>query len=186
MRATSDPASSIVGTVSSGTALQVTGTTSGDRTQVLYLGAARWVYTPYVSTTRPAVATSLSIPASITTSGISQLNPNARAVFQYVVDHYPRIRTIYGWRASSDYSSDHPSGRAVDIMLPTWTDPVNADYGWTIARFFAANAKQFKVNYVIYRQSTFNAAYPDRGWRPMEDRGSATANHYDHVHVSVF
>jgi hypothetical protein len=24
------------------------------------------------------------------------------------------------------------------------------------------------------------------GWRYMSDRGSTTANHYDHVHVSVF
>ena len=24
------------------------------------------------------------------------------------------------------------------------------------------------------------------GWRGMSDRGSATANHYDHVHVSTF
>ena len=38
---------------------------------------------------------------------------------------------------------------------------------------------------LIYRQSIWNAAYPDRGWRAMEDRGSSTANHYDHVHVSV-
>jgi peptidoglycan DL-endopeptidase CwlO len=24
------------------------------------------------------------------------------------------------------------------------------------------------------------------GWVPMADRGSITANHYDHVHISVF
>jgi hypothetical protein len=24
------------------------------------------------------------------------------------------------------------------------------------------------------------------GWRWMEDRGSTTANHYDHVHVTVY
>jgi hypothetical protein len=23
------------------------------------------------------------------------------------------------------------------------------------------------------------------GWRAMPDRGSATANHYDHVHIAV-
>ena len=26
----------------------------------------------------------------------------------------------------------------------------------------------------------------DDGWRWMEDRGSTTANHYDHVHVTVY
>jgi hypothetical protein len=24
------------------------------------------------------------------------------------------------------------------------------------------------------------------GWRPMDDRGSSTANHMDHVHVTTF
>jgi len=36
------------------------------------------------------------------------------------------------------------------------------------------------VTYVIFRQR-----YKARsGWDPMEDRGSITQNHYDHVHVS--
>jgi len=26
----------------------------------------------------------------------------------------------------------------------------------------------------------------EEGWRLMPDRGSTTANHYDHVHVSVY
>lgn len=186
VRATSEAGSTIVGVVSRGTALPTTGATTADRTQVVYLGTARWVYSPYVSETAPATATALAIPAGITTSGMTQLNANAKAVVQHVIDAYPKIRTIYGWRASSAYSSDHPNGRAVDIMIPSWTDPAMAEYGWAIAKDFAAHAKTYKVNYVIYRQSVFNAAYPERGWRPMEDRGSATANHYDHVHVSVF
>jgi hypothetical protein len=39
------------------------------------------------------------------------------------------------------------------------------------------------VKYIIWRQRIW---YPSSGtWRGMADRGSATANHYDHVHVSV-
>ncbi len=34
--------------------------------------------------------------------------------------------------------------------------------------------------YVIWRQRYNDGS----GWDPMEDRGSITANHYDHVHVS--
>lgn len=185
VRATSAPTGAVVGVVSRGAALPTTGNVEGDRTEVLYLGAARWVYTAYTSTTAPS-AVPLSIPAGVTTSGMSQLNPHAQDVVSYVLANFPRIRTIYGWRASSAYSSDHPNGRAVDIMLPDWQTQANADYGWTVARYFAANAKTYKINYIIYRQSSFNAAYPERGWRPMEDRGGATANHYDHVHVSVF
>lgn len=185
VRATSAADGEIVGTVSRGAALPTTGVTTSDRTQVIYLNAARWVYTPYVSTSKPADS-SLVIPSGITTSGMSQLNANAKVVVSHVIATYPKITTIYGWRASSDYSSDHPSGRAVDIMIPNWTQAAMADYGWVIAKDFAANAKKYRVNYVIYRQSIYNAAYPERGWRAMEDRGSNTANHYDHVHVSVF
>jgi hypothetical protein len=24
------------------------------------------------------------------------------------------------------------------------------------------------------------------GWKPMEDRGGVTANHFDHTHISMF
>ena len=54
-----------------------------------------------------------------------------------------------------------------------------------LARDFQANAAKYKVSYIIWRQQIWNAPYPERGWRAMEDRGSVTQNHYDHVHVSV-
>jgi hypothetical protein len=40
--------------------------------------------------------------------------------------------------------------------------------------------------YIIYRQRIWDVRMPSSGWVPMEDRGSITANHYDHVHISVF
>lgn len=36
------------------------------------------------------------------------------------------------------------------------------------------------TTYVIFRQRYNDGS----GWDPMEDRGSITQNHYDHVHVS--
>lgn len=27
---------------------------------------------------------------------------------------------------------------------------------------------------------------PQQGWKLMEDRGSITQNHFDHVHISVY
>ena len=180
VRATSAADGAIITTIYRGQTLDVTGRTAGDRTEVIWQGVARWVYTSYVSASAPVTP-----PAGMTFSGIEKLTPRARAVVDHVIANYPRIRTIYGWRASSAYSSDHPNGRAVDIMIPSWTTPANADYGWEVARYFAANASRFNISYIIYRQQVWNASYPDRGWRAMEDRGSATANHYDHVHVSV-
>lgn len=42
------------------------------------------------------------------------------------------------------------------------------------------------IMYIIYRQRIWDVRMASSGWVPMEDRGSITANHYDHVHISVF
>ena len=181
VRATSDPSSTVVATVYRGNELATTGTVVGDRLQVIHNGAARWVFKAYTTSTAPAtpLATSVSLP------GYDPLNANAKAVVQHILDNYPQIRTIGGYRASSSYSSDHPNGRAVDVMVSNWSQQSSIDYGWTIARDFAANAAEYKITYIIWRQQIWNASYPERGWRWMEDRGGATANHLDHVHISV-
>jgi hypothetical protein len=40
--------------------------------------------------------------------------------------------------------------------------------------------------YIIYRQRIWDIRNASAGWVPMADRGSITANHFDHVHISVF
>jgi hypothetical protein len=39
---------------------------------------------------------------------------------------------------------------------------------------------------VIWSQHIWTVQRSSEGWRAMPDRGSTTANHYDHVHVSVY
>ncbi|QJY46798.1 hypothetical protein [Pseudonocardia broussonetiae] len=69
--------------------------------------------------------------------------------------------------------SDHPRGLAIDFM----TDRERGD---RIADCALANQDELGISYVIWRQ---RVNYGD-GWEPMSDRGGATENHYDHVHVS--
>ncbi|MGW4326444.1 hypothetical protein ACWEKR_11200 [Nocardia sp. NPDC004573] len=69
---------------------------------------------------------------------------------------------------------DHGAGLALDLMTP---DSARGD---AIADFVLANQQRFGVTYVIWRQR-YNDGH---GWSYLEDRGSPTANHYDHVHVS--
>ena len=52
--------------------------------------------------------------------------------------------------------------------------------GNALADYVLANRKAFGVTYVIWRQRYNDGS----GFTPMEDRGSPTANHMDHVHVS--
>ena len=70
-------------------------------------------------------------------------------------------------------NSDHPSGKALDFMVQRAT-------GNALAACALRNQEALGISYLIWRQR-INFG---EGWQPMEDRGSPTANHMDHVHVS--
>ena len=55
-----------------------------------------------------------------------------------------------------------------------------------VADFVRANFSDLGVNYVIHAQQIWSVDRSSEGWRFMEDRGSVTANHYDHVHVTTY
>ena len=48
-----------------------------------------------------------------------------------------------------------------------------------------AMARRFGINYIIYDQHIWNVQRDSQGWRPMASRGSDSANHKNHVHVTV-
>ncbi|MCW2884161.1 MAG: hypothetical protein JWL58_1023 [Streptosporangiaceae bacterium] len=82
---------------------------------------------------------------------------------------------------------DHGTGRACDFMESTGGVMPTADriaHGTQVAAWVIANASRLGVKYVIWRQRIYDMRSP--GWRAMSDRGGITANHFDHVHVSVF
>ncbi|MEW2354731.1 hypothetical protein [Spirillospora sp. NPDC029432] len=82
---------------------------------------------------------------------------------------------------------DHGSGRACDFMESTGGQMPSASaraHGDAVAQYVIDNASRFGIKYVIWRQRIYDMR-GSGGWRQMEDRGSVTQNHYDHVHVSV-
>ena len=83
----------------------------------------------------------------------------------------------FGTRGTGDY---HGTGQALDIMIP------NSSVGQAIANYVRANAKALGVSEVIWAQHIWTVQRSSEGWRAMPNRGSVTANHYDHVHVSVY
>lgn len=89
------------------------------------------------------------------------------------------VSTIYGVGLRPDASSDHPKGLALDYMV--YEDQAKGD---AIAAFMQQNASSYSVQYIIWKQHIWNISRASEGWRAMPDRGSITANHYDHVHVS--
>lgn len=84
----------------------------------------------------------------------------------------------------STYEGHSPTAsRAVDILASDVygerpTD--NNALGNTVAEFALAHQSEHAITYVIWMQRINSGD----GWRDMEDRGSITQNHYDHVHVS--
>ncbi len=165
------------------TRVGVTGETKSGWTQVVTDGTVGWVRSTYLAKTKPSpksASTPSGVPngpCKISTSIEPHLTANARAVYRAVCALYGGpVKSFGGYRAGDD--GDHGTGRAVDIM-------VSGDPGWDVARYVQAHAAQFNVTYVIYQQKIWLVGKPKSEWRPMEDRGSTTANHYDHVHVSV-
>ena len=78
-----------------------------------------------------------------------------------------------GGRAGRAGASDHPLGLALDMMVDRAT-------GDTMAEYVLDNMDRLNVKYVIWKQRINYGS----GWKMMDDRGGATANHFDHVHIS--
>ncbi|GAA1805079.1 hypothetical protein [Actinomadura chokoriensis] len=82
---------------------------------------------------------------------------------------------------------DHGSGTACDFMESTGGKMPSASaqaHGDQVAQYVIDNASRLGIKYVIWKQRIYDMR-GSGGWRQMEDRGSVTQNHYDHVHVSV-
>jgi hypothetical protein len=114
------------------------------------------------------------------------VTPRMVAVRDAVDRRFGPFVTIGCYRPGSD---DHSQGRACDFMLSTGgvlptTDKVAL--GYEVASWAQANASRLGIEYIIYRQKIWDIRMASSGWVPMEDRGSITANHFDHVHISVF
>lgn len=76
-------------------------------------------------------------------------------------------------------SGDHGKGLAVDFMVA-----VSSAEGDAIAEYAASQVATGRVNYVIWKQRIYGS-WTGGQWQLMEDRGSVTENHFDHVHVSM-
>ena len=168
-----------VGTVAAERKVLVTGRELYGRDEVVIDGKARWVTRGYLQEEKPETGPATASASASCTNGSSVpagVSPNIAAVHRAVCAQFPSI-TSYGTFRSG--GGDHGRGLAVDIM-------VSGSLGWQVAEFVRANAGQLGVSYAIYSQRIWSVERGGEGWRPMSDRGSATANHYDHVHVSTF
>ncbi len=152
----------------------VTGRKDGDRVEVVVGGQSRWVTAGYLADEKPETGPSLGGQCA-NGSSIDAGSPSLYEIHDVVCANWPEITSYGTWRSDGE----HGEGRAIDIMI-------SGETGWAIAEFLRANYSSLGIEYIIYSQKMWSVERSGEGWRYMSDRGSTTANHYDHVHVTVY
>jgi hypothetical protein len=180
IRTDPDKDAKVVTEVRPGTRLAATSTVRAGFRLVVFKGEGRWVTAKYVSTKKPdpaKVGGVTDAPCGTGSAMEQGLTPDAVLVHRTVCATYPQVTSFGGTRGGGGF---HASGQAVDCMISDST------VGWQLARWVRAHARELGVSEVIYSQHIWTVQRSGEGWRAMSDRGSATANHEDHVHVSVY
>lgn len=116
--------------------------------------------------------------------GRDYITPRTRLIRDQIKERFALPAGIGCYRSLQD-GGEHPLGRACDFMITTggtWPTPAEAAKGDRLAAWTIENARRLGVKYVIYRQRIWQGS----GWRPMANRGGVTANHHDHVHISMY
>lgn len=178
-------------TLDAGIAVTVTNVSSAGWQQISYKGRAGWVKSDLLTDKKPerpapsesgsgsgsgsGGSSSGSCSSSSARSIESGLTSKTISVLHAVCAAFPDVKSYGGYRNESGY---HGQGRAIDVMI-------SGDRAWEIAKWLRENAKSLGVIEVIHAQKIWTTQRASEGWRSMSDRGSATANHYDHVHISV-
>jgi hypothetical protein len=173
--------SKLVTVIGAGVRVLVTGKVRGEWAEIAQAHRTLWVLKTYLARTKPkattAVPTGVSgAPCPDGSAVESGLQANTVKLYRAVCAAFPAVNR---WGGRSGSGGDHGVGRALDIMC-------TGSLGDAIASYVRSHAAKFGVKEVIWQQHIWSVQRSSEGWRPMADRGSTTANHYDHVHVSVY
>jgi hypothetical protein len=168
-----------IGVLTAGRHVLVTGRTQDGRIELVVDGASTWVTQGYLAHTKApggiTAASGLSMAPCPDSSVEYRLTPGAIYVYRSVCHAFPQITSYGGWAPRGE----HADGKAIDIMT------TDLALGNAIAAFLQQHAAELNLYDVIWQQHIWTPVRASEGWRYMPDRGSPTANHMNHVHVSV-
>lgn len=121
-----------------------------------------------------------SAGGSVGTSAGGSSGGSANGLVPAAADMRGKLRDMYpgadigGYNPNADQSWDeHQTGKALDFMTGDNIDEGNSVKDWALDN---------GANYVIWQQHLWR---PDGTGYDMEDRGSPTENHRDHVHINT-
>lgn len=168
-----------VGVVEELKPVAVTGRTQGRYAEVIIGRATRWVTAEYLARTKPKPEPEeqplSSAPCPDGSDIEAGLQPAAQKTYRAVCAAFPELTTYGG----QDGHGEHVNGQAIDFMVPS------ADVGERLKDYLYAHRTEFDLFDIIWSQQIWTIERSGEGFRPMEDRGSPTANHEDHVHIMV-
>lgn len=148
----------------------------------------------------PALATNPKPPATVQAGYDAHLGykaqktcspsakPGTKALLSALISTWGGSSWGISRMCSAGGTSEHKEGRALDwhmdVKYASQRARVNDALRWITANNGEV-AYRLGIMYVIWNQRIWSIYYPELGWRPMASRGSYTANHKDHVHISL-
>ncbi|CDQ42384.1 NLP/P60 family protein [Mycolicibacterium neoaurum] len=126
---------------------------------------------PSLAAARVDIPEAAALPVGVANE--AGLQPNAILAARAVSQQFPQISEIGGGRPDS--KPWHPSGLAIDIMIPNAGSPEGIALGDQIMAYALANAGRFGLQDVIWRGTYYTPAGPQ----------ASGYGHFDHVHLTV-
>lgn len=113
---------------------------------------------------------------------LGPVKPHVEDAAEVISDEFG-ITDIGGYRSSGARDPNgHPVGLAIDVMVGR--DEKGKKHGDKIAQYVIDNHTELNVKDLIWNQQIMNVDRGETTWEDMDDRGSDTQNHKDHVHIS--
>jgi len=116
-----------------------------------------------------------SFPSTYSASGYTYQGNSAR-VLHFLKDRFGATATTYASHSDgATASADLWTAGAASARDNSGVASMNS-----LADYIASSRDALGIYYVIWKQRINTGS----GWRAMEDRGSITQNHFDHVHIT--
>lgn len=111
----------------------------------------------------------------------SGLAANTQAARDFIVKNWG-ITNIGGVYGGSVPGSDHPIGKALDVMIANYLSAAGIAQGTSVADWFIQHPDAFGTKYVIWRDRINQGG----AWAPYQHPSGSndTLQHRDHVHLS--
>lgn len=168
-----------------GLAVDVDPTSDGYRFMLETEATLGWKQPETTRDTHPGHFEFYTLPGEQATGWERGVKPAAVNIGRYVKENYPEITSIGGHRM--DTTPDHPSGRAIDVMIPDYKTAAGVALGDRMAEDLKAKAGELGVSYLIWNEKIWSVARDSEGWRPYRSKNpSDSARHIDHLHINVY